>query len=401
MLGACLLHGCAPESGGAADQSPLLTGRPSSGAGLPGVSDGPVAHPGGASQTLRVRTAVLPLGSVPYDNLSLPLVSPSGDYIVTQAGFPPTWATLRAEPDAEPPIDTRLFVYMITYKPGIPPALAATVSEPVLLGRGCNERGFLVEAPKSDGSRWIGLCAWSTGAIEWLVTGSDVNAFAAINREGDLAWCRRPAGDSAGNFELVVRRASGEEMKLATPGADWLMPSWCEQTDRLFAMQLQNGDLAATYHSLTSETALARPLFRLPIASHSTVDTAYQAMAPNPASSASSRVGTDQLIFFHPVHARSAIWQPLQRPERQFVVVPGDSIAAAVDSLRYAIVTTNKDLVRQDLFAPANRQEIVAGLQIPRPIRHEAWSYVLLSPSKPGQITLTALNLLPIHDLGR
>jgi hypothetical protein len=358
--------------------------------------DRPVARPAGVSQTSHVRTAVLPLGAVPYDNLSLPLVSPSGAFIVTQSGFPPTWPTLRAEANAEPPIDTKLHVFMLEYSPGARPVLVASIEESVLLGRACNDNGFLVESPRSDGSRWIGLCDWSSGAIEWLVAGSNVNTFATLSRHGDLAWCRRAINDA--NFEIVVRTHNGAELTLATPGEDWLMPTWGEQRDRLFAFHLRGGELSATFHSLLSESALNRPLHQLPLAIEASVDTAFQSMVPHPATTALPRAGTDQLVFFHPAQARTTIWRPLEAAQRRLIIVPGDSISALVNDARWAIVTTSKDLVRQDLFMPENRQELIAGLLIARPTTSADWPYVLLSPSRPGQIGLTALNLLPVNE---
>lgn len=366
--------------------------------GIPGVTDGPIARPGGVSQSSHVRTAVMPLGAVPYDDLSLPLVSPDGMYLVSQTGYPPTWPTLRAEPSAEVPIDTQLAIYRIDFKPnqqGIGrTVLQSYVDAPALLGRACNEQGFLFESPRDDGSRWIGLCHWSSGDIEWLVTGLDVNAFATINRDGDLAWSRRRSGST--NWEVVVRSNTGVELILATPDENWLFPTWGQQRDRLFAFHLHNRELSATYHSLASESALNRPLYQLPLAVQATIDTAYQSLAPHPTSTAAPRRNTDQLTFFHPVKARTVIWQPLESAQQQTIVVPGDSISALLDDSRYALVTTSDHLVRQNLMVPQERQEILAGLLIARPTTNPNWPYVLLSPSRPGQIGLTALNLLPI-----
>ena len=394
------LAGCAQNQAGKTQQDSLpggVTARD---------PNNPLIRPGGVSQSSHVRTALLLLGSIPYDNLSLPLVSPSGEFIATQAGFPPTWPTLRAEANAEPPIDTRVQMYLLNYAMRTPssvsdprdlhspPTLIADVKEPALLGRACNDDGFLIESPRTDGSRWIGLADWTSGKVDWLVADSNVNAFATLNAAGDLAWCRRTPGGA--NFEVVVRRAGGGEMVLATPGDDWLMPAWAQNPDRLFAFHLSGGELTATYHSLQSESSLNRPLYLLPIAVDAKVDTAYQSMTPHPYSTAASLASSDQLVFFHPVRAQTAVWRPLENGAQQLIIVPGGSITALVDQSRYALVTTERHLVRQNLLVPSQRQEIIAGLLVARPTSNPEWPYVLMSPSRPGQIGLTALNLLPV-----
>jgi len=357
------------------------------------ASNGKVATPAGENMTLLVRTGVVLLGAIPYDDLSLPLVSPDGRYLVSQTGIPPTWPTLRAEPSAEPPLETSLKVFLIDYSGDLHTGVVATVEEGVLLGRTSAPEGFLVESPRSDGSRWIGVCSWATGAITWLVQGGDVNAFASMNAQGDLAWSRRTAGSE--HFQLVVKRADGVTMVLGETGEDWVMPQWGNQRDRIFAMRVRGGTLTATYISTASESAMSRPLHELELAIDASVDTAYQCMAPHPTTLGVRGPALDTLLLFHPVQQTTMIWAPMAGVDRRVTLIPGGSIAACMDDSPFAMVTTRSGLIRQNLLVPQQRKELLAGLLVPRATTSVEWPFVLLAPARPGQIGLTALRLLP------
>ncbi|MCH6551973.1 MAG: hypothetical protein IH804_08170 [Planctomycetes bacterium] len=47
-------------------------------------------RPAVVTRSTRVRAGLRPLGSVPYDNLVLPIVSPNGRYLATDTSAPPT-----------------------------------------------------------------------------------------------------------------------------------------------------------------------------------------------------------------------------------------------------------------------------------------------------------------------
>ncbi len=117
----------------------------------------PVSRPVGSSRVVHVSAAVRPLGSVPYDNLSLPLVSPDGRFLATQTDVPPTWQTVLAGPEATAPEATAVEIYRIhagqINAPTSGPEFVAVLPEPVVMGRACDERGFLVESVRPDGPR--------------------------------------------------------------------------------------------------------------------------------------------------------------------------------------------------------------------------------------------------------
>ena len=232
------LHGCASSN---------PAGNGMSNAPGPAAAAQTLNRAAGASQTVQVVAGVLPLGAVPYDNQMLPLVSPDGRYIATQTGAPPTWPTMLAEAGAEIPSATRIEVYELDLREGIkpedrkPPALIASVAEPMLLGRTCDAEGFLVESPREDGARWIGKASWRSGEVKWLVSGGDVNAFACLGSDGRLAWSRRAVDGQ--HFDLVVRSADGEWAVAGDASQDWLMPTWSGRSDSLFFLTLRDGNL--------------------------------------------------------------------------------------------------------------------------------------------------------------
>lgn len=187
-----------------------------------GWTSGPVASPAGTTTTFHVRTEVIPLGALPYDGQVLPLVSPGGRYLAVQDGAPPTWPTLLAEPGAAPPTATRIGVYDLAARPLTRVEFPEPLPRGLLLGRACDDRGFLVEAPRDDGARWIGRVSWLGGGVEWLVQGAAVNAHAVLTRAGDVLFTRRAAAND--RPALILRSADGAEAELADPAGSYAMP---------------------------------------------------------------------------------------------------------------------------------------------------------------------------------
>lgn len=401
MMAVCALSGCG---------SPQRTKEASS-APASGAPAGPLNKPAGVTQSIQIVAGVLPLGVVPYDNLALPLLSPDGRFAAVQTGAPPTWATMLAEPAAQVPVATRIEIYEFDLREGIQPkdrrqpALVAMLNEPAVLGRSADSEGFLVESPREDGARWIGKVTWTSGAVNWAVTGSDVNAFAALGPRGSLAWSRRAIEGM--QFELVVRTgaspsASGDEWALPSPSAHWLMPVWSESSSRgltLFALHLEGDHLEMRYFMAQSEAAARQSMQRLSLATECDIHTAYQTVpgqTPN-AMQQSAALSGDQIVFFHPALRRIALWRPLALADRQRTQLNARSIAALVDQDDFAFVTVTTaggHLVRQNLRNPSERMNLVAGLQIPRQTTAESWPYLLFNPGE-GQIAVTAMKLLP------
>lgn len=360
----------------------------------------PLNKPAGVSQSARVRAGVLPLGLVPYDNLTLPIASPDGQFIASENGVAPTPAVMRAETGATVPQETHIEIYKVDFRQDLKsavrtqPELTTTLSEPAVLGRSCDAEGFLIESPRSDGSRWIGKASWETGEIKWLVSGEQVNAFAAMGADGRLAWSRRDK--DAGHLELVVRHGS-DEWTLPSQGDDWLLPTWTDSGSALFVFRLNEGKLDIQFGSAGSPTAFRQSMRKLPLIDNGTVDIAYQAVALNVNVVGSKPAPTDQLIFFHPnyVYRRAFLWRPLAITKRSETYLNAGSFTALIDDSDYALISTNANLVHQNLWQPNERISLVVGMQVARPTTSGQWPYLLLSPDD-GRVGLIAMRLLPL-----
>ncbi len=422
--------GCVTESVERGDPSVLLPGRPGAGptaggdAAIAGIRPGRRAGVRDAGEprairpipgfedagplgrrvpvfTAGVRAEVQPRGTIPFDEQTLPLVSPDGTRMAVPAGLPPRWPQLLAEPGAESP-DGGVMIFDLASDEPEAPAPAAPLREPVLLGRAASDEGFLVEAPRPDGARWIGLADWDTGAIEWLVTSEPgvVDAFATLGPDGWMAWSRRRPGDD--RFTLVVRDPEGREREAPARAGSWLMPRFAlDGTPGLFALVLDGGRLDAVHLDPSAGAAMMATLRRTPLATEGAdVGTAYQVLAPDAALVTDRRSGPAppaRLFLVHPAHGRAAVWHPDRAlPD---LLDPG-SFAAVVDheDPRYCLVSMGDHLVRRAVDERRDRIRVVAGAHVPRPTRNPRRSYVLLQPAG-SVLGVTLLRFEPVGDV--
>ncbi|MFT3686326.1 MAG: hypothetical protein QM783_15635 [Phycisphaerales bacterium] len=79
------------------------------------------AGPAGTTVNTHVAAAIKPLGSITYDGLTLPLITPDGKWIVTQIGPVPAWEAVLAEPGATPQLGASIRVFRVIDAPPSPP----------------------------------------------------------------------------------------------------------------------------------------------------------------------------------------------------------------------------------------------------------------------------------------
>jgi len=173
---------------------------------------------GATTQRSRVNVALQPLGQLPYDGLSLPVVSPDGRFLATRVGTAPNWADVLGvsvggeAPGVSPPGEIRVFRVVESDAARRRPATLERVrfSQPLpddlLLGRSGSMQGVLVEQQLESGARRIGVVDWGSGSLRWLVDDGALNAMATWTADGGLAWMRRSTGENA-TVELVLLRA--------------------------------------------------------------------------------------------------------------------------------------------------------------------------------------------------
>ncbi len=297
---------------------------------------GPIASPvTGSTSVSRIQVQVVGLGSVPYDGQVLPLLSPDARLLAVQEGEPPTWPTLLATSGAEPPSGTRLAVYDISRSPIARVEFAAPLPAGLMLGRACDNRGFLVEAPQPDGSRWIGRVSWVAGHVEWLVRDGRVNAHAVLTPAGLLAYTRRAVADE--RSELVLRTEGGAESVRTSAAASYVLPMATAERDVIHALVFEGSTLLVEAVRIIEDPPGSRK-FRLgstlavsSIATSTDPALAYQIAAPLQGAVVTGRPHEaqsppDPLVLYHPRLSRMAVFDPRSS---SFLPLAPRSVAAA------------------------------------------------------------------------
>jgi hypothetical protein len=293
--------------------------------------------PGGSiTRDSIVRLSIDPLPAISTDGFVLPLCSPDGTALAWQVRSNADWPTLLAQPDA-----TRDLLGELRCRRG---DACWTVPEPALLGRMAVADGFLVEAPRPDGSRWIGVAPWNDATPRWIVQDSAVNAFAALGPRGELAWSRREVG--AREFGLVVLRPEGRLDWPRREGESWLMPVVTDEG--IYAIALRDGVLDLAFLPLRAGETItpsqaASALLRKRITLRGTARNAFQCMSACTPDAASAAGG---LLFFHPDLRRMALWRPTA--DSMSLLAEG-SVSARVQVNGSALVSLPDRLVMQEM----------------------------------------------------
>lgn len=264
-----------------------------------------------------------------------------------------------------------------------------TRGDDLLLGRMVTADGVLVEAPRADGSRRIGLLPWTAEAPRWLEGDGEVRAFACMGPRAVWAYARR--GIETDAFDLVVERPEGRLEFPRREGESWMMPVVTH--DGIYACSLRDGILELAFLPIRVGEHLTRSqaepaMLRQRISIRATARTAYQTLAAVPPDAAAFN---DGLMFFHPELRRMAVWSP--RAGRVALLAEG-SVAARPHSSRTMLVTLPGSLVLQEwppepAMAPL---QVLPGLWIPcGPLREGT----LVAAPREGGCGLSCLGLGP------
>lgn len=221
-------------------------GGPANGPMNTRVPVGTSLTPSSATSTTRVAAAIRPLGEVPYDGLTLPLVTPDGRWIVTQVGSLPPWESVLAESEAVPVPSSAIVAFEVidgalrTAPWAVPSAEAPSPTVGLLLGRSTGDGWALVERPNDDGSRWLGRLDLATGAVEWLVQGEAVNAQALLLRDGTLIYTRRAVGEPAS--QLIIQPAMPNDAPAPSEPAPAALPRTIQRDGWRFCQPVMTPD---------------------------------------------------------------------------------------------------------------------------------------------------------------
>lgn len=265
--------------------------------GQPGVAERPsattpIARPAASARTrdTRVRVSVRRIGRIPYDGLALPLVSPDGRFLAAQVGPAPAWDALLSQPGAFVPAATRLSVWHISdgARPLEPVSGPEKLPMGLLLGRSGNQDGYLVESPRPDGSRRIGMVDWVGAKLTWLVDDSGTNAFATLGPSGQLVYSRLdPTTD---RWALIVRpraeSSAGEYAAESRTDESLVFPLAGLDPSHVYALAFDtrgSGSLSVVAVSLGGTGAKApagQIVARERLGVEPTISAAFQAVAP-------------------------------------------------------------------------------------------------------------------------
>lgn len=349
----------------------------------------PVVGPA-PTTTISTRASVYPLGLIPFDLATTPLHAPDGSAIATLAGLPQPAAVRLATGTQQFPAGARIDVFRpVAPQPGAStggaPALQLVFSlpTPLLLGRSANESGFIVEEPRSDGSRRIGLASWNDGSITWLVDDRMVNAHAALGPDGRLTWCRRSPVD--GRFEIVMRRGE-REWVIGDDRASWLMPQWSGTGEGVFALRLDDqGGLEAVYLHGDDQASMKAATRLIRLSNAIDAASAVRVMAAQPVVLGTPAPREPMLIFQHPEFGAVGVWRPFRTDAGATRLLEYGSSAAAIDADGLVMFAASDGVKIQQLDDPAKRwTKVLTEISLPVLTNSRAWRYLLYSPRRGG-----------------
>lgn len=349
--------------------------------------------PSSATSTTRVAAAIKPLGEVPYDGLTLPLVTPDGRWIVTQIGSLPPWESVLAESGATPVPSNAIAAFenvdgaLRTAAWAVPSAETPSPTVGLLLGRSADNGWALVERPNDDGSRWIGRLDLASGEVEWLVQGEAVNAQALQLRDGTLIYTRRAVSEPAS--KLIIQPALSIEGAVA-PAAQlrsierdgWRFCQPVSTPDQtivaVLAISAQEAELLA--YSTTQLDAAGLPLLvgRQSLGQMSAA-AAYQSVAPVetcPPAIESELKST--ILFVNADRRRLAMWDPIRATMN---LLPANVMAAT---------RVQSPIASGLVMASTKGLDFWSGLGVPA--RLLAGSYLPRSYNSPGGSRLLILS---------
>lgn len=328
-----------------------------------------------------VRFRLTPLLTCPSNGFTLPIVSPDGSSAAIQSAGATRFQTLLAT-SSEQGVDAGC-VTMHDFKAG-----TATVvpGGEMVLGRSADARGCLVESPRSDGSRWIGLAPWDGSEPQWLVQDDRVNALASMGPKDQLVWCRR-ARDGK-QLDLVVRHADDEQVIAAPEDGSWLAPQFTGDGRALVALRLRDGTLSACCFAVGDRVA-DHPERVLDLSWRATAPMAYQTAVPQRMQLLSGA----QWAFFHPRFRRVGVWDVSSGRSSLFGV--GSSSIVQMDAERFLVATTEGLDIdsRSWMDARSDTSRLLSGVWVPL-LRLDD-SRAVIARMGGTQVDIVRIDLLP------
>lgn len=351
--------------------------------------------------TTYTNAAIAPLGSLPWNGISIPLVCPMGDYIAVQSGAPVPWEILLGEVGAGVMPYSMITIYHIELQEetGRPLLIEKHWLENIgILGRMADKDGFLIESPRPDGNRWIGKVSWLTGEIDWLVRGLGVNAFGSLAPDGRLAWCWREINNP--NYELIVQ-GNNEVYNLPADNGSWLMPVWSGDGNTLFTFRLAADEtFGVVALDPSSQIRLSTPLSSRALIDNGIAADAYDALAAIPQPAAPD--GSARLLFYHSgiSFKRVCMFDPYREGIAFYKSLSGGGAWHTADSL---ILATDDSVYYQEMNSKKPPIKLMTGAYLPIPSTPPDRPYVMMAPAsnRSDRVNLYLMQLIESDTVTR
>ncbi|MEQ9094835.1 MAG: hypothetical protein RIE32_01075 [Phycisphaerales bacterium] len=376
----------------------------------------PIARPVISGTTAsRVSVSVESLGTIAYDGLSVPMVSPDGQFLATQDSPAPPRDQRLATSGVSLSRGEHATVSIAPLKPGVGGFRTSVevfdLETPILLGRDTDVEGVLVESPRPDGTRWIGIARWSEDAagVRWLVRDDSVSAHAVFAGNGALLYCRRGAGEQ--RFSLVWRGRDGERRRLSLPDADLVFPLLAPDQRYATCLAVRDGgaiDILLIDLTTRSGGDVGRVVRRWELAASGGIPGAAQIVAASQSAvqglSASDALDDSAVapteaslgpIFFHPAMDRCAA---VDTSRRSLVAMAPKSVAAVDAGDGRALCSTPDGLVLWTPGPQAGRgtaTRVLSEDYLPRRTASVARPFVLFAPMRRSATDLMVFGMAP------
>lgn len=416
---ALVLAALATLTGCVVDRERTESLRETRAAAPPTLPRDPVAQPVlGGTTASRVSVAVESLGMIDYDGLTVPMVSPDGQFLATQtAPTPQTHWRLALDgppPERGQPMPTVSISLLRANIAGPARGVEAFDQQaPILLGRDANREGTLIESPRPDGSRWIGIAQWheADARIRWLVRGRAVSAHAVLAENNGLLYCRRPANDPGARFVLVHRDGAGLERTLEMPDAHLVYPLLAPDMRHATCLAVDdNGAISMLLIDLSTASmgSLGRVVRRYDLASAGGLQGAAQIVAASQSAvhglsqrdAMAAAATTDPMpslgpIVFHPAMDRAVAIDASRRAQ---VALAPNSVAAVDAGDGRALCSTPDGLVLWTPGPQAGRgtaTRVLSEDYLPRRTANPDRPFVLFAPMRRSPTSLMVFGLAP------
>ena len=281
--------------------------------------------------------AFAPLAVVSYDGFTLPIFSDHPEDLVfaTQNGTHPGLRAILGE-GTDGISDQHVVINRITSSDEV--EIIARHDEPLLLGRNANSRGVLVEKPKPDGSRAIGLASWSDDSVAWLVDDGAVNAFGWITESGRLVYSSRGKGDQ--QYILKVRENDGRTWSIPeTLPYSWILPTWSEDDGGIFAIRMGDGYGDLAWSRSGDAGVFRRSLKTRRISDRFSIELAWQTLA---STTGGNGVTDTRLAWFSFEQGGLSLWDGKQDSMR---ALPESALACCkLEGQDEWLITTDRSL---------------------------------------------------------